>query len=286
MKLLSQIRKDMEFNQDLYGLIDVLKAIAISQYRVLEKRIKLFDKFSSALENLFSLINIDKAEHPLLNAGDRKPGVIAVTSDAGLIGGLNAQVMNLALKEVTSNQVKLLVIGERGKIYAKDKGIPFTGFAGINDEARLFQAQQLRDYILSQELSRKLGALKIIYPYPLSIVSQGVKILQLIPFSKEDMKIAPSTPRPKDRGSEGLILESSVSDIAGYLVYLLLGEKFYEIFGLSRLAELSARFVHLENSKTKIEQLNKQLKLQYFRQRHELIDRNMRELFTARLQFK
>ncbi len=282
MKLLSQIRKDMEFNQDLYGLIDVLKAIAISQYRVLEKRIKLFDKFSSALENLFSLINIDKAEHPLLNAGDRKPGVIAVTSDAGLIGGLNAQVMNLALKEVTSNQAKLLVIGERGKIYAKDKGIPFTGFAGINDEARLSQAQQLRDYVLSQELSGKLGALKIIYPYPLSIVSQVVKILQLVPFSKEDMKIALRQPSEKAE----LILESSASDIAGYLVYLFLGEKFYEIFGLSRLAELSARFVHLENSKTRIEQFNKQLKLQYFRQRHELIDRNMRELFTARLQFK
>jgi F0F1-type ATP synthase gamma subunit len=83
MKLLSQIKKAMEFNQDLYRLIDILKAIAISQYRVLEKRIKLFDKFSSALENLFSLINVDKAEHPLLNAGDRKPGIIAVTSDAG-----------------------------------------------------------------------------------------------------------------------------------------------------------------------------------------------------------
>lgn len=282
MKLLSQIKKDMEFNQDLYRLIDILKAIAISQYRVLEKRIKLFDKFSSALENLFSLINVDKAEHPLLNAQDRKPGIIAVTSDAGLIGGLNAQVMNLALKELASNQAKLIIIGQRGKAYASDKSIPFTGFAGINDEARLSQAQQLRDYILSQELSRELGALKIIYPYPLSIVAQGVKILQLVPFSKEALKIAPQ----QEKRAEGLILESSTSDIAGYLVYLFLGEKFYEIFGLSRLAELSARFVHLENSKTKIEQLNKQLKQQYFRQRHELIDRNMRELFTARLQFR
>ncbi|OGX21857.1 MAG: hypothetical protein A3K54_01300 [Omnitrophica WOR_2 bacterium RBG_13_44_8] len=69
------------------------------------------------------------------------------------------------------------------------------------------------------------------------------------------------------------------------MVYLLLGHKFHEIFGLSRLAELSARFVHLEDSEGKIDQLNKQLRLQYYRQRHEMIDRSMRELFAARLAF-
>jgi F0F1-type ATP synthase gamma subunit len=83
-----------------------------------------------------------------------------------------------------------------------------------------------------------------------------------------------------------IILESDISAILEYWIYLFLGGKFFQIFQLSRLAELSARFVHLESSKSKIEQLNKELRLQYFRQRHELIDRNMRELFAARLAFK
>jgi F0F1-type ATP synthase gamma subunit len=55
---------------------------------------------------------------------------------------------------------------------------------------------------------------------------------------------------------------------------------------MARLAELAARFSHLETSKGKVDQLNKELKLQYFRQRHEMIDKNIRELFCARLAFK
>ncbi|MBN3039091.1 MAG: F0F1 ATP synthase subunit gamma, partial [Candidatus Omnitrophica bacterium] len=70
-----------------------------------------------------------------------------------------------------------------------------------------------------------------------------------------------------------------------YLIYLLLGQKLYEIFGWSRLAELAARFVHLEESTQKLKELNEKLKLEYFRIRHELVDRNMRELFAARALF-
>jgi len=57
----------------------------------------------------------------------------------------------------------------------------------------------------------------------------------------------------------------------------------HEIFGLSRLAEFAARFVHLEESSQKLKDMDGKLQQEYFRVRHELIDRNMRELFSARL---
>ena len=74
-----------------------------------------------------------------------------------------------------------------------------------------------------------------------------------------------------------------MDDVIEYLVYLWIGQKFYDIFGLSRLAEFAARYVHLEESLHKLKEMDGKLKLQYFRIRHELIDRNMRELFSARL---
>lgn len=270
----------MEFNQGLYSLIDVLKSIAISQYRFLDNRIKQFEKFFIVLGGFFAMIDADKSDHPLINTQGRRTAVIAVTSDSGLVGGLNTKVMNSALKEVKNNQAKLIVVGDRGKAYAQDSGVALTAFGGVKDDTRLAQAEELRDYIMDQELKREIGALKIIYPYPLSIVSQAVGTLQLLPFSQAIMDKSQS--QSLGLVSE-LILESSPSDIAGYLAYLFLGYKLGEIFGLGRLAELSARFAHLEDSKTKVEQLNKQLKMQYFRQRHEMIDRNMREIFASRI---
>jgi ATP synthase F1 gamma subunit len=282
MKLLSQIKKDMEFNINLYNLIEVLKEIAISQYKMLEKKIQTFDKVFFALRDIFEILQTRDIQHPLLQPSLRQAGIIALTSDAGLLGGLNMTVMSQAIKEAEKNKAKLIIIGEKGQMYAAESGLPFVVFKGVKDETRFQQALELRDYVIQEELSGRLGELKIVYPYSLNIVSQSVKVLQLFPFLKSEQfqeKVLSSV-------ISDFVLESRIDDILEYWMYLFLGQKFYQVFGLSRLAELSARYSHLENSKTKIEQLNKELKLQYFRQRHEMIDRNMRELFAARLAFK
>jgi ATP synthase F1 gamma subunit len=282
MKLLSQIKKDLDFNLNLYNLIEVLKEIAIAQYRILEKKIRTFDDVFVALGNIFTLMQSSNIEHPLLRTAGRQPGVIALTSDAGLLGGLNMGVMTQAIKEAEKIRAKLIIIGEKGQMYAQESGLPFVIFKGVKDETRFAQAQELRNYILDEELNLRLGDLKIVYPVALSIVSQQVKVLQLFPFTKPEQFRQPAAPSEvKD-----VVMESQPGDILQYWIYLHLGQKFYQIFGLARLAELSARFSHLETSKTKIDQLNKELRLQYFRQRHEMIDKNMRELFAARLVFK
>jgi len=278
MKLLSQIKKDLEFNRSLTGLIEVLKEIAISQYHILEKKIKTYDKIFTILESLFDLIPTQNIQHPLVNLAQRRPGVIAITSDTGLLGPLNMQVMSAAFNEVQRNQAKLIIVGEKGKVYAQDCNIPFVTFQGIKDESRFAQAMQLRDHIINEELNHELGAIEVIYPHAVSLTTQRIYNLQLLPFSKPQKS---QNPPPSD-----IVIESSLGDIAGYLIYLFLARRLYEIFGLSRLAEMAARFVHLEESKYKLENMEKELRLQYFKQRHELIDRNMRELFAARLAFR
>ncbi|MDD5348064.1 MAG: F0F1 ATP synthase subunit gamma [Candidatus Omnitrophica bacterium] len=282
MRLLSQIKKDMEFNLNLYNLVEVLKEIAIAQYKILEKKIKTFDDVFSALNEIFGLMSVSNLVHPLLVTEGRQTGVIALTSDAGLLGGLNMGVMSQAIKEAEKTRAKLIIIGERGQLYARESDLSFVVFKGVKDETRFAQAQELRNFILQEELAGKLGDLKIVYPFSTSIVSQHVKTLQLFPFSTPEQ----FRQQTAVAGKLDIIAESDLGDILEYWMYLYLGQKFYQIFGLSRLAELSARFTHLESSKTKVEQLNKELRLQYFRQRHELIDKNMRELFAARLAFK
>ncbi|HOU36571.1 MAG TPA: hypothetical protein PK562_04795, partial [Candidatus Omnitrophota bacterium] len=108
-----------------------------------------------------------------------------------------------------------------------------------------------------------------------------VKTVQLLPFNRQEQISS-----RQDKAVTDLILESPVGDVLEYWTNLFLGQKFYQVFGMARLAELAARFSHLENSKGKVDALNRDLKLQYFRTRHELIDKNIRELFCARLAFK
>jgi hypothetical protein len=45
MKTVSVLKKDLEFNNGLFSLIEVLKTIAVSQYRSLEHRLKSYEAF-------------------------------------------------------------------------------------------------------------------------------------------------------------------------------------------------------------------------------------------------
>jgi ATP synthase F1 gamma subunit len=281
MRLLSAIKKDMDFNLNLYNLLEVLKEIAIAQYKILEKKLKVFETVFPALGGIYDMMGMNKVEHLLMHLSARPAGVICVTSDAGLLGGLNMSVMSQAIKEAQKNKARLIIVGEKGQMYAQESGLEHIVFKGVKDETRFAQASELGDYIMQEEMSGKLGELKIVYPYALSIVSQQVKTLQLLPFNRQELIAGRQETAVSD-----MILESNIGDVLEYWTHLFLGQKFYQAFGMARLAELAARFSHLETSKGKVDQLNKELKLQYFRQRHEMIDKNIRELFCARLAFK
>lgn len=277
MKTLSVLKKDMEFNKGLSSLIDVLKNIAVAQYRALEKRIKSYEKFELFLESFFGMIDLEHLNHPFIRPSNEQQGVVAVTSDSGLLGGLNMQVVNNALVELEQTPGQLIVIGERGKMYARDSSVSFIAFPGIKDEERYAQAMQLRDFLLKKISEGAFGTLKVVFPRPLSFTVQRVETITFLPFAPASLirKSAAEIP--------ACLFESAPGDLVAYLVYLWMGHKLFEIFGLSRLAEFSARYVHLEESLQKLKDVDNKLRLQYFKVRHELIDRNMRELFSARL---
>ncbi|MEI6632094.1 MAG: FoF1 ATP synthase subunit gamma [bacterium] len=278
MKTLASLKKDLEFNKGLSSLIEVLKSIAVSQYRSLEQKIKTFERFLDAAGSFFEFIDLGMVNHPFLKPKNNLQITVAITSDSGLLGGLNMQVVTSALRELEKIPGKLVVIGERGKAYARESKMPFVAFSGIKDEERHPQAMQLRDYLLSSFMEGSFGYLKVVYPHPVSFTMQRVEAVTFLPFSLSSAQIPSKTGVPLD-----VIIESRMSDIVEYLAYLWIGQKIYEIFGLSRLAEFAARFVHLEESAQKLKDLDNKTRLEYFRVRHELIDRNMRELFAARL---
>ena len=279
MKVLSKVKGDLEFNKGLTSLVDVLKNIAVAQFRSLEHKIKSFEELILSVEGFFEFIDVGRIAHPFLKPVNKRQIVVAVTSDTGLLGGLNMRVINTAIEELRKIPGKLVVLGERGKISAQEIDIPFTSFEGIgiDEEERYYQATQLRNYIIGSFFKESMGFVKAVYPRPLSLTVQCVETVSFLPY----------LPAKKysfaEEGIPDIITESKPGDVAEYLIDLWMGEKLFELLGLSRLAEFGARFVHLQGSSQKLSDLSKKLKLEYFRIMHELIDRNMRDLFAARL---
>ena len=270
------LRKDIQFHVRLAGLLEVLKAIAAQRFQALERSLKLNDKFFAALGAMTSGFDLSALKHPFVQ-GTGPVGVIAVTSDAGLLGGLNQQVILAAVKEYREEPGEIIVIGKRGVPYVRERRLPCREFPGVQDETRRALSEQVRDYAINQVLEGKLGRLTIVYPKALSFTVQRVEVIPALPC-----QAWLQTDEPGMRGHEGTLLESSISRVLEYLVWAWLGEKLFEVFGHSRLAELAARAVHLEGSLQELRRRKQKLQLRYFRERREIIDRNIRELSAAR----
>jgi F0F1-type ATP synthase gamma subunit len=140
-------------------------------------------------------------------------------------------------------------------------------------------AERVRDHALNNVLEGRLGQLTLVHPTAPSFTVQRVEVVPVLPC--QEWLTAHPVPRGV-RSRNPLLMESPVEKVVEYLVWLWLGEKLYEAFGQSRLAEFAARSVHLEVSSQELQRRKKKLLLRYFRVRHEVIDQSMRELFAAR----
>lgn len=271
------IKKTIDFNKNFRSILEVLKLVAISEYRNLEKRLHTFERLEDILAEFFDSIDVRHVRHPFFASG-APPAVVAVTSDAGLLGGLNNQVMTRAVELVRQSGGKLVIVGERGVPYALDNGISCESYPGVIDSRRFAQACELRDHLLTMVLQGEYGGLHVVYPRAHSFVVHRVETATLLPFKMQRQGSAPD-PEIEKR----ILFESSPTEVVEYLVYLIVAQRLYEIFGYARVCEQAARYLHLEESCNKILEMNKKLLLQYFKRRHEVIDANMRELFSSRI---
>jgi ATP synthase F1 gamma subunit len=280
MRKLSKIREDVKFYQSFASLLETCKTIALFEFRSLEGKAGGFDKFPGVMEGFFRMIRSGNIRHPFVTPEGKPLCVIMVTSDGGMSGGLDTNIATAALAQIQSPNDRLIIVGRQGQNFARQKDLPFGSFPGIQDDKRFAQAMELRNHIIGEVLEGRIGPVKIAYARPLSLVSQRVEVIDLLPCL-EQVALGDNKNEPAQAGV-GMILESRPEDLIEYLVYLWLLRKLWEIFGMSRLAEVAARFMHAEDSTQRLKTINEKLRREYLRVRHEVVDQQMRELFAAR----
>ena len=289
---LSEIRKELKFNTELVQLIETLKNVAASQYHVLEKEKKRFDEFMNAFAEFFRVVNLVEVENPLVRVTSDTLGIIVVTSDSGFMGGLNQGVMRAAHEaqgNKPNDQTAYVVIGDKGAGTFSDAGRPFKFFQGINQEKIYEQAAEVKDYIVGEVLAKRMGKVIVAYPKSLSFSSQTIEVINLLPCAALFDVSAASEVSVRLKKEDGvlaqatrIIVESSFSDMVEYLAGVWVASKLYEVFEDSKLAEFSARALHLEGSFQKLEKDRKKIKHLCFKAVHEKIDKGMRECFAAK----
>jgi len=286
----NELKKELRFTRELLSLVETLKNVAGAQYHAMEKEKVRFSRFMDAFTGFFRVVDLVQVRNPLVKVMSDVLGLVVVTSDAGFMGGLNHGVIRAALAAqgtLSNEKVAMVVIGEKGAGILADRRGGFKFFPGIAQDTLYEQAVAVKDHIVGEVAAGRMGRVMVVYPRPLSFSAQAIEVVNLLPCAGLFDGEAESAVgrRWQGRGlladARRVIVESSFPDMAQYLAAVWVSSRLFEVFEDSKLAEFSARAMHLEGSQQKVERTHKRLKHQFFRASHELIDKGMRESHAA-----
>ncbi len=289
---MAELKQNLELTKSLGSIIETLKAGSAIQVREFQLKRRASDRLFLMLRECFDTIKARTIiKHPFFSSDQSLPAcIVLVTSDDGFVGELNTSIINTALENKKDPKDEFVVLGERGAHYFEDMGIePFVSFSGISEDIKPPEIRGVKKYIIDGYSKRKFGRVMIVYPDSASVGSWKVNTTELLPFSSPssspglDKSIAHDRPGLETALEDDLLIEPSINSIAEGLVQLWLNVVLYNIFWSSKFSEFGARLMHLEGSEQELVRMKQQLSLQYFKHVHEIADRTIREILSARI---
>jgi len=270
----------LKFKEEISGFNDVLETIktvekiAASRIHILKVKQKTLNLYvlhtRLILERLSNFL--DPTSHILFKKRNKGiKGILIITGDRGLVGGLYHSLINEYLQQKNQYQ-KVFVVGKKGKMYLKEENVKidkfFPAFSSFPEKEEI---KKLCNFLFSQFQKEEFERIDILYPKFISLVQQEPKILTFLPFSSKSSCAGAKIGMP--------IFEPSKNRIFDWLFRNFVQLAFYDIALEAKLSELSARTAISENAKVKIDQIVRDITLKYFKRRRKVITQKQLESF-------
>lgn len=272
----SKLKQNLDFNKDLGELIDVMKLAATLQFHQFRTAHEPYDEFVRIVEKIVGFIPVKNSENPFLYSQQNAPKIIVlITSDEGFLGELNTLLLN-KLTDNLSGHEKVVLLGEQGREYLEDLHIVYDNLPLVTERLESERIEALRDYIYDNYTKGSFSGVRIIYSRFINISFQQIEAEDLLPLSLGLFE------RPQRKVGE-FDFEPDIDTVIDACVKFWLLGKLQRIFWASKLAEFSARIIHLEGSTQELNRLNQGLRVEYFKYLHGLSDKTIREILSSRL---
>ncbi|MBQ9557309.1 MAG: ATP synthase F1 subunit gamma [Clostridia bacterium] len=247
----------------------------------LEKTRPFFDAVRRELKSVFRADEAEKSEYFFPAYGGKRDdettvGFLVITADKGLAGGYSRDVIKEALARARScaeaDSTKLFVVGEHGRQYLRNRGVPFA--EEFNFPARnpsYHRAREISTDLLRRYDSGEIDELRVLYTDYRNGMSTAVKEARILPFERryftegadggEDYEFIPSV---------GKVLERAVTGYVTGFVFSAMVDSF--------CSEQSARMKAMDAANRNAGELLAELKLQYNHARQSEITREITEI--------
>ncbi len=150
-------------------------------------------QITAVIENLAAAgANVD---HPLLRTAPKveRVGVLALTSDRGLAGPFNTNVIRAAERQINAAQThegadySLILIGRKAKDYFKFRGYRIdSSYEGMSDTPTYENARLVAEDVIARFSAGELDRIELIYTEYISMGTQRVAVRRFLPLERTE----------------------------------------------------------------------------------------------------
>jgi len=276
------LKKEILGIKDLKGTVKSLEKISAANLHHLKITTERMKEYEKALKNILFDILEEKPHNLLFRKPKTKRKLNVILSiEKGLAGSLLNKLLDFFEINLNKKEDEVLVVGERGKRLLKERGIKVDYFfSGQKEIPREKDIRKIKDYIISQFLIGKYREVLIFFPNFKSFGIQQPSIFSFLPIDRGKLlKTEEFFRLPLGY----LIYEPLKGEIIDYLIKEYLGMIFYQKILETKLSELSARTIFMEEASEKADNLIKNLFHQYFKLKREIVTKEITDLYSHRL---
>jgi F-type H+-transporting ATPase subunit gamma len=283
-----EIRTKIKSVQNTRKITKAMEMVAASKMRRAQERMRMARPYGEKIRNIAAHISNANPEyrHPFLTDKDtvKRIGIIVVTADKGLCGGLNTNVLRLALNNIRQwesegEQIDACAIGGKGLGFLQRLGVNVVSHVtGLGDRPQMDRLIGAVKVMLDGYIENRFDRLIIFYTRFINTMKQEPVMEQLLPLSAEQISVSKTATDATPGGAwdylyepdAGLVLEETLKRYVEALIYQAVAE--------NMASEQSARMVAMKAASDNAGSVIDELTLIYNKSRQASITKELSEI--------
>ncbi|MBM7704050.1 F0F1 ATP synthase subunit gamma [Metabacillus iocasae] len=277
MASLRDIKTRITSTKKTSQITKAMEMVSAAKLNRAEQNAKSFVPYMDKIQEVVASIAVGSkdASHPMLVSRTvKKTGYLVITSDRGLAGAYNSNVLRTVYQTIqkrhkSTDEYAIIAIGRVGRDFFKKRQIPvFLEITGLSDQPSFADIQGITSQTVNMFGDGTFDELYMFYNHFVSAISQEVTEKKLLPLT--DIASSTKLMSYEFEPSQEEILEVLLPQYAESLIYGALLD--------GKASEHAARMTAMKSATDNAKELINSLTLSYNRARQAAITQEITEI--------
>jgi F-type H+-transporting ATPase subunit gamma len=278
MPSLKDLRKRRASVSSTQKITKAMKMVAAARLRRAQEAAERARPYAAKLTEMFSAVvaGLSEEAHPLLaRREERRVDFVVLTSDRGLCGGYNANLLRQAegfRREHAEQELALILVGRKGLDYYRRRGVvPLLERTGVLNAAVREVASALGERVTARFAAGETDAVYLLYSRFQSAITQVPTVVRLLPVETPEAETAPVE----------YIFEPPQPELLGRLLPRYVETRLLQALLESIASEFGAKMTAMDNATRNASEMIDRLTLSINRARQAAITTELMEIVSG-----